>query len=44
MAALLWSQQACPAVPWIVKTDDDTVNNLSRLAALLTEMRDNNET
>eukprot|EP00090_Calanus_glacialis_P020735 TRINITY_DN31994_c0_g1_i1.p1 TRINITY_DN31994_c0_g1~~TRINITY_DN31994_c0_g1_i1.p1 ORF type:complete len:369 (-),score=57.10 TRINITY_DN31994_c0_g1_i1:168-1181(-) len=44
MSALLWSQQYCKNVPWIVKTDDDTINNIWKLDSVLKEMELKNET
>ena len=42
MNAFHWSKHFCPKVPWIVKTDDDTVNSIRSLQEVVQAMeRDN---
>ena len=38
------SRTVCPSPPWLLKTDDDTVNNMWSLLELLTNMERGNET
>ena len=40
----LRSRTVCPSTPWLLKTDDDTVNNMWSLLELLTNMKRGNET
>merc|ERR1719336_1096230 len=44
MSAFHWSRTVCPSTPWLVKTDDDTVNNMWSLLELFTSMERKNET
>ena len=40
----LRSRTVCPSTPWLLKTDDDTVNNMWSLLELLTNMDRGSET
>ena len=35
MSGLHWVEHQCPGVPWVAKTDDDTVIDMVRLEGLL---------
>ena len=38
MCAFGWSRTHCPEVPWFLKTDDDTVHDMSALKNLVQQM------
>lgn len=41
---LLWTKTKCSKVPWIVKTDDDMINNIWKLGALVEALKDQKNT
>jgi len=36
---MLWSKMKCSQIPWIVKTDDDMINNIWKLGALVEALK-----
>jgi len=41
---LLWTKTKCSKIPWIVKTDDDMINNIWKLGALVEALKDQTNT
>merc|ERR1712198_205273 len=41
---LLWSKMKCSQIPWIVKTDDDMINNIWKIGALVEALKDQKNT
>ena len=40
---LLWSKMRCSKIPWIVKTDDDMINNVWKIGSLVEALKSQRE-